>query len=153
MAIRVHRPGKVFEFTLEADRESAQPTVFDIRPLSWEEDEQIKALSPLTPEQSLQINAIRLHAESEGRGLSVEELARINEIAPADREFMTRLTAQMAQAARFGLAGVRNLVDLDGAVVEATPAEVLRMLSADQVRELGTEVIRITRLSVVDAKN
>lgn len=153
MAIRVHRPGKVFEFILEADRESAQPTVFDIRPLSWEEDEQIKAISPLTPEQSLQINAIRLHAESERRGLSVEELARINEIAPADREFMGRLTAQMARAAGFGLAGVRNLVDLDGAAIEAAAADVLRMLSADQVRELGAEVIRITRLSAADAKN
>ncbi len=147
MALIIDMPGRRDEYILKADRESSQPTVFELRPLSWEEQEEVMALSPTTPVQAVQIAAIAAAARAEKRELTAEESARITEITSADTGYMRKLTKYLATAARLGLTGIRGAVGKDGNPVQVSPPDFTRHAPVEALREIGARVLEISRLS------
>lgn len=147
MALKIEKPGRREEYTLGADRESSQPTVFELRPLSWEEMAEMQELSPLTLDQSLRITAIVAAAKAAARALTQDDLKRIEEIAPTDGTRLKKLTQQHALAVRYGITGIRGLVDLNGDPTEMGGPEFARQAPATVLHELGAEIVRISRLA------
>ena len=47
MAIRIINPASTVEYVLKSDRESDNPTVFVLRPLTWEQFGEVTRASPL----------------------------------------------------------------------------------------------------------
>lgn len=146
MALKIDKPGRSEEYTLKADRESSAPTVFEIRPLTWEEMAEVNEYAPMTPEQAVKIAAIMAPARAEGRDMTSEEFARIDAIAPMDAAYTRRATKQAAIAVRYGLTGIRNLVDLKGEPTEMTAVEFARNAPGSVLRELGGRIVEISRL-------
>lgn len=146
MALKIDKPGRHEEYILLADRESSQPTVFDLRPLSWEEMAEVNEHAPMTQEQAVKVVAIMAPARAEGREMSKEEMARMAEVAPMDATYTRRATKQAAIAARYGVTGIRGLVDLEGKPIQMSSAEFARSAPGLVLRELGAEIIRISRL-------
>lgn len=142
MAVVIHKPGKTTEYVLRADRASAAATVFDIRPLTWEEKEQIEDLAPMTQEQAIQIAAIMTAANSDGREPNETELARMNEVMPIDRAYMRKLLRQCVRAVRFGLVRIRGMIDDDGNAIELSPEDFARQAPKGLLLELGSEILR-----------
>lgn len=145
MALRIDKPGRREEYVLNADRESSEPTVFELRPLTWEEMAEVNEQVPMTPEQALQVAAIVAPARAEGRELNEDEILRIHEAVPMDVRHLRKVTKQMAVAARYGIARIRNLLDLDGNVIEMGSAEFARQAPAEALREIGARVLEISR--------
>ncbi len=146
MALKIEKPGRRQEYTLLADRESSQPTVFELRPLTWEEMAEMQELSPLTLEQSLRITAIVAAAKAEARALTQDDLNRVEEIAPTDGTRLKKLTQQHALAVRYGVVNIRGLVDIEGNPIEMIGSELARHAPTPVLHELGAEIVRISRL-------
>lgn len=142
MAVVMHKPGKTTEYVLRADRASSAPTAFDLRPLTWEEMEQIEDLAPMTQEQAIQIAAIMTEANTAGREPNETELARMNEVMPIDRAYMRKLLRQCVRAVRFGLARIRGMLDDDGNAIELSPDDFVRQAPKGILLELGSEILR-----------
>lgn len=153
MAIRVDVPGRTFDYVLKADRASDQKTVFVLRPLAWEEDAEVKELSPLMPEQAMNIYAITSICAAEKREMTIEEIGRINEIVPHDARYMHKLTAQLARAVHFGVVSIKNLQDLQGNPAKMAGPEFARIGRAEEIREIGAEIMRISQLPEDTEKN
>lgn len=146
MALKVEKPGRREEHILLADRESSQPTVFELRPLSWEEMAEVNEHAPMTQEQAVKVVAIMAPARAEGREMTKDEMARMAEVAPMDATYTRRATKQAAVAVRYGVIGIRGLVDLDGKPMEMSSAEFAKSAPGSVLRELGAEIIRISRI-------
>lgn len=146
MALKVEKPGRHEEYILLADSESSQPTVFEMRPLSWEEMAEVNEHAPMTQEQAVKVVAIMAPARVEGREMTKDEMARMAEVAPMDATYTRRATKQAAVAVRYGVIGIRGLVDLDGKPMEMSSAEFAKSAPGSVLRELGAAIIRISRL-------
>lgn len=154
MAIRIKKPSQV-DYVLFADRESQVKTVFVLRPLTWAELDEVNDISVYTPEQATQINAVREAALADGRGpdeFTEEEQRRVNEIAPPTREYLRRLTHYYLAALRRGLLEIRNVMDENGSPCALPPDEFLAAASPQVIRELGAEVLGVTRHSEMEIK-
>ncbi len=145
--LRIQRPTKRTEYILEEDRDSSAPTVFVLRPLTWDQVAEVGSASPLSPEQAQAHAAIFLAAQREGRELTVAELNEINKIAPMNAQYLRALTHQMAIAARYGVAEIRNAIDFEGAPLTINAVEFVEHGRAEHVRELGGEVMRISQFA------
>lgn len=146
MALKIEKPGRREEYVLEADRESSQRTVFDLRPLQWEEQAEVNEHAPMTQEQAIKIAAILAPVRAEERNLTREETARIVEVAPMDAGYTRRSTKQAAIAVRYGVTAIRGLVDSEGNPVEMSSAEFARAAPGSVLRELGARIMEISRL-------
>ncbi len=153
MVQKVENPGRTVKYMLKDDRESDAPTHFILRPLTWEEHSEVVEDSPFTPQQAIEISAVTETARSEKRELTAEEVARVNEIVPNNMAYLRRLTKQMALAVRYGVTKIENLQDFDGNPVKMGGAEFARYGSPEAIRELGDEILRISRLPEGAAKN
>lgn len=147
MALQLERPGKTSEYILKADRESAAPTRFLLRALTWDEKGEVGELAPMTLDQALQINAITAPAAAEQRDLTSEELSRIAAITPMDKTTARQLLRQHSIAVRYGVAEIRGLIDTDGQPLTMSPAEFARSAPGSVLTELGTEILRISSYS------
>lgn len=155
MAVRVKKRPENPAYVLQADRDSEIKTKFHLRALNWEEMDRVNDISLYTPEQAAQIAEIGQRALADGRSpeqLTEEESRRINAIAPPNRDYVRRLTAYFRAAAIAGLVAIRDAIDEDGKVVEMSPAEFLRDVDDATVRELGAEIVNMTRHSGVEIK-
>lgn len=147
MALQIEKPGKRSEYILKADRESSAPTKFSLRALTWEEKAEVGELSPMTLDEAVKINAITGPAAEEKRELTAEELERIAQIAPMNKNTARQLTKQHAIAVRYGVVGVEGLLDTDGQPLLMTGAELARLAPGSVLMELGTEILRMSRYS------
>ena len=146
MALRIEKPGRREKYSLEADRESSQPTVFELRPLTWEEMAEVNEHAPMTQEQAVKVAAIVAPTRAEKRDLSPDEIARIAEVAPMDAAYTRRSTKQAAIAVRYGVTGIRGLLDSDGNPQDMSSVEFAKSAPASVLRELGGQIIRLSRL-------
>lgn len=146
MALKIDKPGRSKEYILQADRESSSPTVFEFRPLTWEEMAELNEYAPMTAEQAVQIAAIMASARAENRELTPEESERIAQILPLDATYTRLATKQAAVAVRHGITRILNLVDLDGNRLEMSGAEFAKYAPGSALRELGQEIIKNSRL-------
>ncbi len=163
--MKVRRPGKTNQHILERDRKSDEPTVFIGRALTWQEMDEVSMLSPMTMEDAFKINAIQLQAAAEERELTTEENESIVEISSMNKEKLHQLTVQHAKACRLGLIKIKNLLfDEDEEEDETNKSEIKKTpdeISIDQfvdisdpqaIRELGTWIINLSKISVKDKK-
>lgn len=159
MALRVNKSNKPTEYILLADRASSQPTKFLLRPLSWEEDTEAEDLAPaqtMTLEQAQAVGEVMQKVRADGRSpaeLTPEEIARINEIAPSDARRVNALTKQHAVRCRYGIVEIRGLLDQDDQPMKMSGAEFARTAPKEVIFELGTEILRISKLAEAEIKN
>lgn len=150
--MRIRKPGITKEYVLREDRESATPTVFTLRQLTWEENAKLHELSPMSTETALQVHAITSKAMADGRELTDDEAHEINRLQKVDAEFINKLNRQMAQAVRFGVVEIRDLYDMDGHPLHVSVNDFVTQADPATLRELGEEIIRFTRLTEDTAK-
>lgn len=145
MAVKVQKSGQRVEYVLKEDRDSAAPTVFVLRPLTWEENLEMQEFGLMTLEQAARINEIVLRAKAAKRELTTEELAEINRISPMDMADMRKLVRQHATAVRYGVVEIRGVTDLDGKPLEISAAEFAKAASPAVLHELSDEILSISR--------
>lgn len=150
--MKVRRPGKIQEYILEQDRQSDKPTVFEYRPLTWQEMSEVSLLSPMSMDDALQINAIYQRAEAEDRELTTDEIKEIQSVSKIDKEYLHKLNLQHAKACRIGLVRIRHLVDEDNQPVEMMPEEFVDAADPGPIRELGTQIMNASKLREPDKK-
>ena len=147
MAIRVQKSGQRVEYILKADRKSSAPTVFVLRPLTWEENLEMQEFGLMTLEQAARINEIALRAKAAKRELTAEELAEINRISPMDMADMRKLVRQHATAVRYGVVEIRGATDLDGKPLEISAAEFAKAAPPAVLHELCDEILSLSRFA------
>jgi len=159
MALRVEKTGRRSEYILKADRESSAPTKFILRPLTWEEESEageIKAVSPMSADQALQIQKNLAQAKDDGRDAenkNADDMARTNEIAPPETHFVNAITKQHAVRCRHGIVEILGLLDIENKPIAMSSAEFARQAPMDVICELGLQIQRITRLPDGAIKN
>lgn len=153
MALKIDKPGRSKDYILNADRNSGNPTIFTLRPLTWEEYAETLNLSPLTPGQAVEISVISNTAKNEGRDLTADEMARIQEITSVIPEYYRKLTAQFAFAVRHGVINIKGLQDLEGNPLKMNGADFARHGDPKAISELGSEIIKISKLGEDAEKN
>lgn len=153
MAVRVLNPEKTVDYILKSDRDSEAPTVFVLRPLTWEQAGEFMQAAPLTPQQAARIQAITSRAREEGRELTPDESEQINAIAPNGVELVLNTSRHYAVAIRHGLVEIRGLLDQTGAAMQVTPAEFARRGSPAMLEELANEILSMSVLSEDARKN
>lgn len=153
MAIRIINPASTVEYVLKSDRESDNPTVFVLRPLTWEQFGEVTRASPLPPEAWQEINRIATLAEADGRDLTEEEQARMKVLAPDGIDATMQLNRQFSVALEAGLVEIRGLLDQQGSAMACTPKEFARCAHPEMLGELAGEILNLSHLSGDDRKN
>lgn len=151
--MRINNPSKVFDYTLLADRESQSPTVFVLRRLTWEEIGEYQIASPLSLSDAMRAARIVAAAEEENRKLTDEEAAQIDAAFPDTPEHIVRITAAYAKILPYGILEIRNLQDESGAPITLEPKVFVKAAPGAVIRELGQELMRISRLPEAERKN
>ncbi|NOY63587.1 MAG: hypothetical protein GXP10_10655 [Gammaproteobacteria bacterium] len=152
MAIRVAVNNVTSEYVLQREREEQKPTVFMVRRLRWEEKSHVRELSTLTLEQALKISSIHSAAQAEGRDLTQDDAQQIAAIQPPTEGYLRNLTQQCAQAVVYGCVDICGALDEDGEPVAITAKQFVEMGDAEDIREVGSEIIRISELSIEKKK-
>ncbi len=142
--LRIQRPTKRTEYILEEDRASSAPTVFVLRPLTWDQFAEASAANPLTPEQAQAQAAIYLQAQREGRELTVAEIVKMEQIAPKTPEYRRGLTKQYAIAVRYGVVEIKGAVDDEGKPWDLGAVEFSTYALGQHIQEVGMEIMRIS---------
>lgn len=153
MAIKFHKPVSDLVHVMSHDQTSATPTEFVYRELTREEHEYVSTLSPLTFEQALEIQKIQKGKSPEK--LSPTQIKKINEVTKgiAPEEMLRRTTKQCAQACLYGLVEIKNMVDIDtGKPIDTSVAEFVKYGDPADIRELGTQIMKGSRLGDKQAK-
>lgn len=154
MAIRIMSLDRTWEYTLEEDRASESPTVFVLRRLTWEQMQEVNALSPYLPSQLRRIELAREAAKHEERELSEEEIQSIlTESGRDERQVAVAITRMYACAVRLGLKEVRNVADENGQPISIGADDFVKAASTGMLRELGEQIIAGSRLSEESGKN
>ncbi|MBI1397022.1 MAG: hypothetical protein GC151_13680 [Betaproteobacteria bacterium] len=152
MAVRVINPAQTVEYILEADRESEDPSVFVLRPMTWEQLAEFQATNPLDPERGAEISRVIGVAREEKRELTPEEAKRIDELAGGVKAMLS-MNRHYAKAVSFGLVEVRGLLDQNRKPIQCAPEEFIRMSTTEILSELTGEILSMSRLSEDDRKN
>ena len=152
MAIKIRSSLSESDYILMRDRESDNPTVFAYRQLSYQEMEQVAALSPMSMAQAYKITEIMGDTPSDK--LSPEQSDQITKLADLPPiELMRRMKAQAAKVCQFGLLAIRNIVDeKTGNPVELSTADFIRFSDPSDLKELAQAIMSSSKLSGDDAK-
>jgi hypothetical protein len=153
MAVKVLNPAQRIEYVLTSDRESDAPTIFVLRPLTWEQFGTIMEHAAISAEQWMKITEIRNRATAEEREISDREKEEIGAIAPSGVDLQMRLNRQYAVAVELGVTEIRGLVDRNGSPLPLAPGEFARCASPEMLGELYDEIARLSTLTENDRKN
>jgi hypothetical protein len=154
MPLRMLPVDHQWEYVLLEDRDSAQPTVFTLRRLTWAQLQQVEERNPLGFMERAAVERARAAAQAEGREASTEEIGQlIAEFADPD-EVLRGYTRMHARAVELGLVSVRGVLDVNGAPLDPIAGEqFLPAAPEDVLRELGEEILRGSRLTEPFRKN
>ena len=150
--MKVCNPARRFDYIIEIDRQTDNPTIWVLRRLTWEELWEHQASAPFMPGDSLRIAEIARAAKAEGRTLNEEEIQQVNAQLPADNEFSLKLRRWYVRALQSCLVEVRNLLDEDNRPVSLPIAEMLKLVPSAAIMELGGYLLQIS-MPEADSKN
>lgn len=151
--MRIANPSRRFDYVLEADRGSAEPTVFLLRRLNREALTKSTLGVPLGVSQIRALDELTEAARREKRELTAEELNSLEAAIPDWRSKVPAITQMHADICHQGIEAIRGLVDEDGKSLTMKPADFIRWAPAEIVQELGGEILRLSSLSEGERKN
>jgi hypothetical protein len=150
--VKLPNPARRFDYILEADRQTDNPTIWVLRRLTWEELAEFLAGAPFMPGDALQVAEISRAAAAEGRSLNDQEIQRVNERLPTGADFSLKLRRWYARALERALVEVRNVLDDDNRPLALPPAELLKLMPSAAIMELGGHLLQISTPEA-DSKN
>jgi len=150
--MKMRRPGITEPYILKADRESDNPTIFNIRQLSWEEMNEVNSDPPMTIEDAVKVKTIMGRAKEESRELNDEEVKIINDINLSDHEMLHKANIQQAKIVEFSLESIEGALDENNEVMELTTKDFITYARIDDIREIGLAIMALSQPGAESAK-
>ena len=160
----MHRPGSTYPYILEEDRDSENPTIFNLcSALTWEQMEDVNAKPALALEDAIEVMSIKSVAEEESRELTDDENKKIASMM--GKEASSRLNHQNAKSCNYGIECIENLCDIKtgepmeeitkdaGSDNKMTIAGFVTNAPVAVLRELGMQIIKGNELKGDAVKN
>lgn len=153
MALRIHNPHERVNYVLEEDRSSGDPTVFELRRLTWKELMGFQTSVPVSAVDQVRVQAVLQPIQAEKRPPTEGEIARLVAIVPNWGEIAPRFAELNARVCQSGIFAIRGLQDRAGNSLELSVEKFIEHASPAMLSELCGQIFEISQLSEEERKN